>query len=298
MIPKDKTQYILPPSTKNLYRTCFYGLLLPSLFLLIYISQLHEIFPLVELNFNVYKSSLQLTFGEHQYWYLMINLAVLFFPLILSFDQKVHFYKKWKFILPAILFNGIFFVIWDIYFTHLGIWGFNEKYIEVFLLNLPLGEWLFFIIVPYACVFIHECLTVYIKRDLLANIDKGFTILLALCLIIIGLWHGGQLYTMWAFLLSGTFLLFHYFFIANTYRTRFYLSYIVSIIPFTLTNGILTGMFNENPVVLYNDTQNLTASFGTRFFSIPIDDFAYSFLLIFIPVTLYEQLKTTYKNQK
>lgn len=47
-----------------------------------------------------------------------------------------------------------FFIIWDIVFTEKGIWGFNESYLlGYFLWDLPVEEWMFFVSIPYACVF-------------------------------------------------------------------------------------------------------------------------------------------------
>ncbi|MCB0409065.1 MAG: lycopene cyclase domain-containing protein, partial [Flavobacteriales bacterium] len=65
---------------------------------------------------------------------------------------------------------------------------------------------------------------------------------------------------------------------------RFYVSYPIILIPFLLINGILTGSFIENEVVWYNDMENL----GIRLFTIPIEDFAYAFSMIFLNVFLIE----------
>ncbi len=61
--------------------------------------------------------------------YFIILAASLAFPLILSFDKKVTFYKKWKFLFPAMLLPATFYIAWDIWFTKMGVWSFNEKYI-------------------------------------------------------------------------------------------------------------------------------------------------------------------------
>ena len=54
------------------------------------------------------------------------------------------------------------FIPWDIYFTAKGVWDFNPNFIiDVKFLYLPIEEWLFFIIVPYACVFIYEVLNYF-----------------------------------------------------------------------------------------------------------------------------------------
>jgi lycopene cyclase domain-containing protein len=240
---------------------------------------------------DVYRFSFQLGFGETKWWYLMINLGAFFFPFVLSFDKKVHFYKKWKFLFPGILLNAVLFISWDIFFTHAGIWGFNARYVNFMIFGLPLGEWLFFVTVPYACVFVHECLLCYFKSDPLKKYDRSILLILIFLFASIGIINIFKAYTAWTFLLSAAFLLLHLLYIPNTYRTRFYLAYFVSLIPFTLINGILTGGYNEEPVVLYNNSHNLSSLIGFRFFSIPFDDFIYGFLMMLITVTIYEKLR-------
>ena len=58
-------------------------------------------------------------------------------------------------------------------------------------------------------------------------------------------------------------------------------------IPFIITNGILTGSFIEDQVVWYNDNYNL----GLRIFTIPVEDVFYGMLLLFSNVIIYELLR-------
>ena len=70
-------------------------------------------------------------------------------------------------------------------------------------------------------------------------------------------------------------------------RGIFYLSYLIILIPFTLVNGVLTGYFTSEPIVWYNDAENL----GIRFLTIPIEDYLYYFLMYGISYVIYERLK-------
>ena len=51
--------------------------------------------------------------------------------------------------------------------------------------------------------------------------------------------------------------------------------------------GILTGSIIREPVVWYNDLENL----GIRLFTIPIEDIGYAFNMLFWVVFLNEQFK-------
>jgi hypothetical protein len=86
-----------------------------------------------------------------------------------------------------------------------------------------------------------------------------------------------------------------------TWLPAFFKSLLILIIPFVLTNGILTGiefwtypLLNSDPasisdsIVWYNNTENL----GIRLLSIPLDDFFYAFLLIGLNITLFEGFRT------
>src|SRR5690606_28157504 len=108
----------------------------------------------------------------------------------------------------------------------------------------------------------------------------GFT------LLIFSLFHYEKLYTFFTFLFSGLFLLFHFFVLKTSYLGRFYLAYAIGLIGFFGVNGILTGGFTQNPVVWYNNSQNL----GIRLGTIPFEDVFYGMLLVLMVVTVFERL--------
>ena len=89
-----------------------------------------------------------------RYTYLIVDLATIFIPLLFSFHPKIKFYDQWKSYLPALFISAFLFIAWDILYTYLGVWSFNPNYLSgLYLLNLPMEECLFFICIPYACVF-------------------------------------------------------------------------------------------------------------------------------------------------
>jgi len=219
------------------------------------------------------------------YTYLIILMASLAVPLALSFDKKVQYYKNLKYILPAILVTAAIFWIWDIQFTAAQVWSFNREYtIGKDLKGMPIEEWLFFIVVPYCCVFIYEVLKVYLGNYEYANFFRILSLFLIVGFTLISFIFRNQEYTFLTFLFSAIYL--SYMVIRNKFKshiTGFYLAYFVSLFPFMVVNGILTSL----PVVEYNTAHIL----NIRILNIPVEDFSYLFLMLLMVISIYETLK-------
>jgi lycopene cyclase domain-containing protein len=91
-------------------------------------------------------------------FYLWLNVIILAFPLIFSFERRwIKFYKKLKPLMISLVIVGIFFIAWDVFATSRGHWSFNPNYVNsIKFLGLPLEEILFFVTVPYSCLFVYE----------------------------------------------------------------------------------------------------------------------------------------------
>lgn len=224
-----------------------------------------------------------------KFTYLLINFLTIFFPIILSFDKRVQFFKSWKFIFPGLFITGLLFLLWDYIFTIYGVWSFNPDYvIGVYMLNLPLEEILFFVTVPFACIFIYECLNYYLKKDILKRYSSyinsalfGFSVLMLLL-------YYDRVYTLITFGLLAVVLIFAEFIIKSSILSRFYLAYLVSLIPFYIVNGILTSI----PIVMYNDAENMAFRVGT----IPLEDHFYSMSMLLINILLFEYFRNKQRS--
>lgn len=228
------------------------------------------------------------------YTYLLINLFSILIPFVASFDKRLDFYKQWKFLFPAIFITLAFFINWDVLYTYLGVWGFNPKYLTgINLINLPIEEWLFFITIPYACVFTYTSLNYLIKKDYFKDYEKIISWTLILVLLVVGLVNYNRIYTSFTFITTSIFIILHLYVFKSTYLSRFYFAYMIILFPFLIVNGILTGSFIDEQVVWYDNTQNL----GIRIFTIPIEDSVYGLLLILMNVTFFEAFKNRHNKQ-
>jgi lycopene cyclase domain-containing protein len=226
-----------------------------------------------------------------KYYYLAVDLLTLFFPLVFSFYSKANFSKKWKYLWIAILIPGLIFIAWDELFTRLGVWGFNDAYVSgLYIGNLPVEEILFFICIPYACVFTYEALGHLVHADSLGRHQKVVsTILVAICLVV-AVGNFNRWYTCTTFLALGACIVWLERTGMALYLGRFYLAYLIILVPFFIVNGILTGSGIEEPIVWYNNGENLAIRLGT----IPVEDIFYGMLLVLMNVSLFEWMQLRY----
>lgn len=223
-----------------------------------------------------------------QYTYLLVDICCIIFPLLFSFYPKFHFYSQWRYFLGPCLFTALFFSVWDILFTRMGVWSFNSQFIAgAYLFGLPAEEYLFFICIPYACTFTYYCLTRYFTLST-TKVVRIFTIVMASLLALIAFMNVARLYTSVTFLLLSVFLL---FLVAKKvqFLAAFYVAFLLILIPFFISNGILTGGIIHRTVVLYNNNRNL----GIRMFTIPVEDTFYGMLLLLMNISGFE-----YNRQK
>jgi lycopene cyclase domain-containing protein len=227
--------------------------------------------------------------------YLWLNLGSFSIPFLYSFHPKLKFYSKWKFLFPSIFIMMLFFIPWDILFTANGIWGFNEIYLTgSYIANLPMEEWLFFICIPYACVFTHYALLYYFPNMELSEKAVSVVYVLLISVLIITLM---VFYDRWYTLINFGYAILLLSLLYNYQREllqKFFLTFLVMLIPFFIVNGILTGSFIEDQVVWYDNTENL----GIRLFTIPVEDVVYAFTMIITPIVLMEYFERRFSNME
>lgn len=187
-----------------------------------------------------------------------------------------------------------FFIPWDIIFTQNGFWGFNEKYLSgIKLANLPLEEWLFFICIPYACLF-----TIYAFKNLLPKFSFSNktttifyfslqTILIATLLYFYDRWYTAVNFGYAIVLMA---LVYNY---KREALNTFFPVFLILLVPFFIVNGFLTGSWIHEHVVWYNDAENL----GIRIGTVPIEDSIYALTMLLTIFVLMEKFKEKYPSK-
>ena len=219
--------------------------------------------------------------------YLWINLASVALPFAASFERKrVHYRGYWPALLPALLITAVVFLVWDQWFTAMGVWGFNERYLLEFRLgDLPLGEILFFLCIPYASIFLYAIMNrFWPEARWWTRSWRGIAVAVLLYCAFLLFTFPGHWYTQVTASFTAILLLLQLLWVRGEYMGRFWRFYLVHLIPFFVVNGILTGSWIPEQVVWYDDAENM----GIRLGTIPADDLLYSMALMLMNVTLME----------
>ena len=226
--------------------------------------------------------------------YLLLNIGSILVPFLVSFHPRLKFYKKWASFFIGVIITSVVFIIWDVFFLRIGIWGFNpDYYLGYTFFGLPMEEWMFFLFIPYACIFMHySLLELFPKFSYNQKRSKQITVLL-LCYFTVSLiLNYNKWYPLVNYTLAIALLLLVYSSNKNLLRT-YYKTFVIMLIPFVIVNGVLTGTGINDQVVWYNNLENC----GVRFFTIPIEDATYAFTMILSTLYIIDFLEKRKKDE-
>jgi lycopene cyclase domain-containing protein len=97
--------------------------------------------------------------------YLIVLAAIVLFPAILSRDRKLGIRGNWRPLAKAMGITCTVFWVWDIVATARGHWSFNPAYVMGFsIAEMPIEEWLFFVVVSFVSVFTWESTKYFLRR--------------------------------------------------------------------------------------------------------------------------------------
>jgi lycopene cyclase domain-containing protein len=216
--------------------------------------------------------------------YLLFNLIVIAGPLALSFEPTIRFVKQWKFILGAIVLSAIPYLVWDSLVANRH-WFWNVKYtLGPRLFRLPLEEWLFFVTVPYSCLFSREVLRKYLSNHIDRELEWLRVGLFALMPVGLLVFRTGREYTGLVLIAFGVIS-----FLDRQLRTdlllqtRSYWYFLVVLVCTLIFNSYLTA----RPMLIYEAAYQL----DFRVITIPIEDFGYGLGHLALTAICYDWLK-------
>jgi len=220
-----------------------------------------------------------------KYLYAIIPLVVILGPLAMSFDSKVNFIQYLFPVLISTLVISAVYIFWDVLVTRAGHWRFNDEFVgKARFLDLPLGEWLFFIGVPYACLFIYEVVVAYFGKITLFDVPFWLPYLISALSFTVAILLRNRGYSLLAFISVSVF-----FALSGVLqpqmlgKSEFLLYTLFCLIAFLVVNGTYTAL----PTIFYNPK----AFSGIRLITIPLEDFFYNTSLLGFLLLLYLELK-------
>ncbi|MCX5897068.1 MAG: lycopene cyclase domain-containing protein [Proteobacteria bacterium] len=89
------------------------------------------------------------------YMYVLIISGII--PVLASFWPPLRFYRNIKALLYSITLIVILFWLWDVFAIYRGHWWFNPAGVwQARIFNMPVEEGLFFVVIPFCCIFTWE----------------------------------------------------------------------------------------------------------------------------------------------
>ncbi len=214
--------------------------------------------------------------------YLILNLLIFSGPLVMSFEPQIHFRNRWRYAFPAIIIAAIPYLIWDalVVGSH---WWFNERYtLDWRLAGLPIEEWLFFIAVPFAGLFVWEVVKFYFPDREIAVMNRIRYFIYPLQLLGLLVFAKGNEYTGLVLIVIGSTAMLDRILKTNLLLRQQSLIFLaIALLLILIFNSYLTW----RPVVLYGEAYQL----GFRIGTIPMEDFGYGLSLILLATIFYEK---------
>ena len=98
--------------------------------------------------------------------YMKVLAAAGIVPFALSFWPGLKLWSNWRALFASIAGVLAVFGAWDVLAVSRGHWRFSPQAVSgVHIVNLPLEEVLFFVVIPFCCIFTWEVIN-YFKRKL------------------------------------------------------------------------------------------------------------------------------------
>lgn len=215
---------------------------------------------------------------------------VLFFTVIVcfiaSFDKRILFSKHFGAFIKSAVLVAIPFIAWDVWFTAKGVWWFNTDYtLGIVIMGLPIEEWLFFICIPFSCVFTYFCFNKFFKLEWLAGFNNIIVFASVIVCSVMALLHYDKIYTLVTTMAATATLIYLHFIARADWIGKASLVFSILMAGFLPVNGVLTGTGIDAAIVNYNPRDFL----GLRILTIPIEDAVYGYTQFLLVLYFFKQ---------
>ena len=91
----------------------------------------------------------------NKFEYFLVLFFSVIIPFLFTFHPGSGIKNNLPFMFKAITISAIPWLIWDVWATWRGHWGFNPDFILGFkIINLPVEEVAFFFVIPFCSIFV------------------------------------------------------------------------------------------------------------------------------------------------
>lgn len=223
-----------------------------------------------------------------QYTYSLINFFTIIICFIFSFDKRILFNQYFKVFIVSSTIVAIPFILWDVWFTQLGVWWFNDTYLLGFrILGLPIEEILFFFCIPFSCVFTYHCLTKFFNFSWANAFNNIIVFVTCIVCAVVALLQYNLTYTVVTAIITLATVIYFHFIAKVQWIGQASLIFGILMLGFFPVNGVLTGTGLESPIVNYNPNEFLNIRMGT----IPIEDAVYGYSQFLWNIYFFQLIK-------
>lgn len=224
------------------------------------------------------------------YTYALILFLTIIVCFIASFDRRITFHHHFGAFIKAAILVAIPFIAWDIWFTAKGVWWFNTDYtLGLVIAGLPIEEWLFFIFIPFSCIFTYFCIDKFFKMSWLSGFNNLIVFFSVIVCSVISLLYYEKIYTLVTAIATIATLVYLHFIVRADWIGKASLVFLILMLGFFPVNGVLTGTGLEAPIVNYNPNDFL----GIRMGTIPVEDAVYGYTQFLLVLYFFKRFKNT-----
>lgn len=229
------------------------------------------------------------------YTYSLILFFTVIICFIASFDKRILFSRHFGAFIKSAIVVAIPFIAWDVWFTAKGVWWFNTDYtLGILIFGLPIEEWMFFICIPFSCVFTYFCLDKFFKLDWLSGFNNIIVFISLIVCSVIAMLHCDKVYTLVTAIATITTLIYLHFIARADWIGKASMVFSILMIGFLPVNGLLTGTGLKTPLVNYNPEDFM----GIRILTIPIEDAVYGYTQFLLTLYFFKRFKHTHDEKK